>query len=270
MADESVDVRFLRHGQDGMPLAQIVLRVDGMDHQHDHGSHGHSGHDRDHGHDHGSGSEDASVADILDLDAEVLGAYLDELTAWTAGHVAPAPAPRTIVDIGAGTGTGTLALARRFAAAELIAIDRSPTMLERLRAAAASRGIAGRLRTVQADLDAAWPQEAGAADLAWASSSLHHLADPDRVLADVHAALNPGGLLVVVEMDAHAALPARGRPSGAGGALPRSRRAQRLERLAELDRPSGAGRLRGGRGTHLRHRDPPRPARLPTASRTAS
>ena len=43
--------------------------------------------------------------------------------------------------------------------------------------------------------------EVGAADLAWASSSLHHVADPDRVLADIHAALNPGGLLVVVEMD---------------------------------------------------------------------
>ncbi|ACU74671.1 Methyltransferase type 11 [Catenulispora acidiphila DSM 44928] len=139
------------------------------------------------------------MADVLDLDAEVVGAYLDELTAWARSHTKTAP--HTIVDIGAGTGSGTFALARRFEAAEVIAIDQSPTMLDRLQSAAASRGVAGRLRTVQADLDAGWPA-IGTADLAWAASSLHHVADPDRVLADVHAALNPGGLLVVVEMDA--------------------------------------------------------------------
>ncbi len=34
-----------------------------------------------------------------------------------------------------------------------------------------------------------------------ASSSLHHLADPDRVLTQVSGALCPGGLLAVLEMD---------------------------------------------------------------------
>lgn len=172
-----------------MPMAQIVPRLDGMDHHH-------SGHQQAR---HGAQAFDSSLADILDLDAEVLRSYLDELTAWALGHTQAAP--RTIIDIGAGTGAATLALARRFEAAELIALDQSPAMLERLQAAAASHGVAGRLRTVQADLDAGWPP-IGTADLAWAASSLHHVANPDRVLADVHAALNPGGLLVVVEMDA--------------------------------------------------------------------
>jgi len=173
----------------------------GLEHHghHDHG-HGHGPHDHDqHEHGHHDHESDASVADLLDLDAEVVGPYLDELTAWARSHTQTVPA--AIADVGAGTGTGILALARRFKTAELIAIDRSPTMLDRLRAGAASRGVAGRLRTVQADLDTEWPREVGAVDLAWASSSLHHLADPDRVLADLHAALNPGGLLVVVEMD---------------------------------------------------------------------
>ncbi len=138
------------------------------------------------------------MADVLDLDAEVVGPYLDELTSWAATHTKAEPL--TVLDVGAGTGTGTLALARRFGNAELIVIDRSPTMLERLQAAAAAQGIADRLRTAQADLDTGWPA-VGTADLAWASSSLHHVADPGRVLADIHAALNPGGLLVVVEMD---------------------------------------------------------------------
>ena len=171
-----------------MRLEQNTPRVDAMAHSH----HSFNASDASH-------NSDASVAAVLDLDAQVVGPYLDELTAWAAGHTNAAP--HSIIDIGAGTGSGTLALASRFPSAALTAIDRSPTMLDRLRDAAAAHGVAGRLRTVQADLDAEWPSVA-TADLAWASSSLHHVADPGRVLADVHTALNPGGLLVVVEMDA--------------------------------------------------------------------
>ena len=36
-------------------------------------------------------------------------------------------------------------------------------------------------------------------DLAWASMSLHHMADPDRVLRDLVAALAPGGVVAVAE-----------------------------------------------------------------------
>lgn len=83
----------------------------------------------------------------------------------------------------------------------VVAIDTSALMLGRLRAAALEQGLADRLRVVQADLDLALPA-VGAVDVAWALSSLHHVADPDRVLRDIHTALNPGGLPVVIEMDA--------------------------------------------------------------------
>lgn len=146
----------------------------------------------DHQHQHASGH-----AGLLDLDAEVVG-HLDELTAWTAGHVRREP--RVVVDVGAGTGTGAFALARRFSHAQLVAVDRSAEVLEHLRAAALEQGLDDRLRVVQADLDAGWPDVRGV-DLAWAASSMHHVADPERVFTDLHAALEPGGLLVVVEMD---------------------------------------------------------------------
>jgi SAM-dependent methyltransferase len=142
--------------------------------------------------------DEAGLAELLDLDAEVFGSYLDELTEWAAQH-AP-EVTRTVVDVGAGTGTGGLALARRFPAAEVVAIDRSASMAERLRSASRWTDPAGRLRVLQADVDLAWP-EVGAVDVAWAASSLHEVADPDRVLRDLHAALRPGGLLVVVELD---------------------------------------------------------------------
>lgn len=102
--------------------------------------------------------------------------------------------------MGAGTGTGTVALARRFSRSEVIAVEMSESMLDRTKTTAAEQDVADRVRLLQADLDAGWPQT-GPADVVWASSSLHEVASPDQVLADVYAALNPGGLLVVLEMD---------------------------------------------------------------------
>ncbi len=138
------------------------------------------------------------MAELLDLDAEVLQGYLSELTGWIAGLAADLP-PGRILDLGSGTGTGTVALLRRFGQASVTAVDMSAQLLHRLAERARLLGVADRVRTVQADLDTVWPA-IGTVDLAWASASLHHLTDPDRVLAEVFAALRPGGRLVAVEM----------------------------------------------------------------------
>ncbi|MGA6154377.1 class I SAM-dependent methyltransferase [Stenotrophomonas sp. NPDC087984] len=83
--------------------------------------------------------------------------------------------------------------------AEATAVDRSPRLLDHLRGKARARGVEDRVRTVQADLDAAWP-DLGTVDLVWASASLHHLTDPERGLREIFESLRPGGLLAVVEM----------------------------------------------------------------------
>ncbi|MDQ2813748.1 MAG: methyltransferase domain-containing protein [Actinomycetota bacterium] len=157
-----------------------------------------------HHHQHGPAAETdpaatAAMAELLDLDAEVLHSYLSEVTGWIRELTADPP-PRRILDLGSGTGTGTVALLERFGQAHAIAVDVSAELLHRLTGKAHALNLADRVRTVQADLDAAWPA-VGVADLVWASSSLHHLADPDRVLTEVFAALRPGGLLVVAEME---------------------------------------------------------------------
>lgn len=144
-------------------------------------------------HDH----DDASLADLLDLDGDLLHEYWSD----AIGFVRRATGDdrrRRIVDLGAGTGTGTLRLAHRFAGAEVIAVDASAEMLHRVRAKALDQGLADRVTTLHADLDEAWPVP-GPVDVTWASLSLHHLTDPDRVLRDVHAATRPGGLIAVAE-----------------------------------------------------------------------
>lgn len=174
----------------------------GHDHPHD-GSHGHGdAHGNAHGHAHGHAAhahDAGGMAELLELDASVFGGLLDQAVAVAVAH-APQPT-RTVVDLGAGTGTGTRALARAFPDAEVVSVDADPAMLGRLRDGLAGSGLEARVRTVEADLDARWP-DVGTADVVWASASLHHVADPARVLRDAHDALAPGGLLVVVEMTA--------------------------------------------------------------------
>jgi SAM-dependent methyltransferase len=155
----------------------------------------HHRHDEHHS---AAGTGEAAMAELLDLDADVLHSYLSEVTAWIHEFVADS-APRRILDLGSGTGTGTFALLERFERADATALDLSAPLLHHLGNKARERGVAGRIRTVQADLDAAWP-DIDTVDLVWASASLHHMADPDRVLTEVFAALRPGGLLVAVEM----------------------------------------------------------------------
>ena len=155
----------------------------------------HHHHDQHHP---GDESDEAALAELVDLDAEVLHSYLSDVIGWV-GELAGGQ-PRRILDLGTGTGTGAVALARRFEGADVIAVDVSAPMLDRLRVKAGELGMAGRIQPVQADLDAEWPAT-GPVDLVWASNSMHHMKDPDQVLGWVFAALRPGGLLAVAEMD---------------------------------------------------------------------
>lgn len=134
-------------------------------------------------------------ADILDLDAEVLGEHIAAIVAALPIQTSPA----RIVDLGAGTGAGTFALLDAFPDALVAAVDAAPEHLHRLRGKAHAAGLADRVWTVEADLNTTWP-DVGRPDLVWASASLHHLADPDRTLRRIHQALVPGGVLAVVEL----------------------------------------------------------------------
>jgi ubiquinone/menaquinone biosynthesis C-methylase UbiE len=177
-----------------------------MDHQHQQVRH------NDH-HDHQSQqrSESHEQPRVLDLDAEVFGDNLATVLDMT-GVVAA----RSVVDLGAGTGAGSRLLRESYPDAAVTCVDNGPQMLKLLR----EQGFA----VVEADLDDGFPTLTGSliaedpllensVDLVWASSSLHHVAHPARLLSGVHRALAPGGVLVVVEL---ASLPCfLGHPNGA-------------------------------------------------------
>ncbi|MDQ0984607.1 trans-aconitate 2-methyltransferase [Streptomyces sp. V2I9] len=163
-------------------------------------------------HSHVSDPPPDGLPEILDLDAALFAPHLTALTgriACLAGDDV-----RHIVDLGAGTGTGTFALLERFPTARVTAVDSSPAMLERIVTSARERGLGDRVRAVEADAGAGLPGVVDA-DLVWASASLHHLDDPATALAGIRAALRPGGLLAVAEVDGMPAFLPEDGPAGA-------------------------------------------------------
>lgn len=147
-----------------------------------------------HHHEHAAG-----FGDLLEVEAalarELTARALDSAASAVDGPV------RVAIDLGAGTGAGTLALAHRFPDAQVHSLDLSPELLERLASAAEAARVADRVHRHLVDLDEDWtgvvPERV---DLAWASLSLHHVADPARVLERTLAVLRPGGVLVITEM----------------------------------------------------------------------
>lgn len=103
-----------------------------------------------------------------------------------------------VVDLGAGTGLLALALAPRVR--ELVAVDISERMLERLDDAAVAAGVHN-IDTVVADLRRL-PLEDESATLVVSNYAFHHLDDlgKELALAEARRILRPGGRLVICDM----------------------------------------------------------------------
>jgi ubiquinone/menaquinone biosynthesis C-methylase UbiE len=92
-----------------------------------------------------------------------------------------------------GTGAGELALALAPLVASVVGLDLVPEML----AQAASRAPAN-VELVEGDA-AALPFARDAFDLVCSARTLHHLARPELVVAEMNRVLRPGGTLLVVD-----------------------------------------------------------------------
>jgi ubiquinone/menaquinone biosynthesis C-methylase UbiE len=103
-----------------------------------------------------------------------------------------------VVDLGAGTGLVSLAVAPHVH--EVVAVDISARMIERLEAAAATDGVHN-VRALEADLRVL-PLEDEWATLVVSNYAFHHLDDAGKELAlsEARRVLQPGGRLVVCDM----------------------------------------------------------------------
>jgi trans-aconitate 2-methyltransferase len=99
----------------------------------------------------------------------------------------------TLLDIGCGTGRLTERILPRLPRGRVVAIDRSPGMLQVARTNLRPR-FPGRVWFVRAD-GAALPLRS-VADVAFSTATFHWILDHSRLVESVFAALKPGGRLV--------------------------------------------------------------------------
>ena len=106
--------------------------------------------------------------------------------------------PRTILDVGSGSGNSVIPVAERFPDARIVATDVSAPLLAILRDYLAPRPDRDRFTLVCVDATQARYRE-GVADLAVGAAILHHLLEPEKVLASCRDALSPGGWAMFFE-----------------------------------------------------------------------
>jgi SAM-dependent methyltransferase len=126
--------------------------------------------------------------------AELVAAHQDERAAALAERVARFVAVRgdeRAVDVGAGAGALALALAPRVR--EVVAVDVVPELLEEARKRAP-----GNMEVVEADATSL-PFSPDSFDLAGTLRTLHHVARPELVIAELVRVTRPGGTLLVVD-----------------------------------------------------------------------
>ena len=92
-----------------------------------------------------------------------------------------------------GTGAGAFALALAPLVREVIGVDLVPELLEQARKRAPAN-----VELVEADA-VALPFDDGSFDLVVSGRTLHHVARPERVLAEAVRVLRPGGTMLIVD-----------------------------------------------------------------------
>ncbi len=112
-------------------------------------------------------------------------------------HEADPKPTMQMLDYGAGTGLVTLGL--QPLVKEIIAVDSSRGMLEKLEAKAREAHI-DNIQTLFIDLDGNWQLPQGI-DLLVSSMTMHHVPDVGPLLLRFKECMNPGGLLCIADLE---------------------------------------------------------------------
>lgn len=131
-------------------------------------------------------------------------AFLDRIDDTFIIHALRLVAPRergTALDIGTGPGQIVLKLARRLSLWRFVGVDRSPAMIEQARATLATAGSAltGRVKFQIADGNR--PDFSDSSfDFVMCNSVLHHLAEPQNLLAEIARLVKPSGAILLRDL----------------------------------------------------------------------
>ena len=104
---------------------------------------------------------------------------------------------RRVVDVHCGGGRWLIAMARRFPDLELVGVEFEPDSVARARRHVEEAGLSERITIEQGDPRS--PGHEGEFDLAYFQYALHQLADAPASLRAAHAALKPGGRILVLD-----------------------------------------------------------------------
>lgn len=103
-----------------------------------------------------------------------------------------------VADVGAGTGFYTMLFARAVGASgKVYAVDISPSFIASIEARAAEYRVDNVVGIVNNDRSTELPP--GSVDLVFLADTYHHFAYPRSMLASIHTALMPGGVLAVLD-----------------------------------------------------------------------
>jgi ArsR family transcriptional regulator len=155
-------------------------------------------------------ADDARLEEVRRVRKENVEEHIDPATggrqlvpgrSWAAwaralAHLMPRVA---VADIGCGEGYLTVEAARF--AERVIAIDRSPAMLQRGRELARRRRVSN-VRWKRGDIEAL-PLDDASVDVALLSQALHHASDPARAAAEAVRITKPGGRVLVLDLRRH-------------------------------------------------------------------
>jgi ubiquinone/menaquinone biosynthesis C-methylase UbiE len=147
-----------------------------------------------------------------------------------------------VMDLGCGPGFFTLPLAEAVGDhGRVIAVDLQAAMLDKVREQAARRGLLERIQLHQCDAGSLGLSEVAGVDFALAFWMVHEVPDAVHLMAELFAALRPGGRLLLVEPRGHvggAAWSHTIKAAAAAGMALVERRRVAFSRAALLERPA--------------------------------
>ncbi len=137
-----------------------------------------------------------SAADARDYDAmdhrQVNERFVSDFLSYR-------PDVRNILDVGAGTAQIPIELCRRAAAVAVVAIDAAHHMLELARTNVERAGLADRIRLELCDAKQ-MPFPDASFEAVISNSIVHHIPQPETVLAEMVRVVKPGGALFVRDL----------------------------------------------------------------------